>query len=64
MDIVITCETTEFAVFPNQKNIKTLFSINERSLVISFCDKKEKVLDQSEISIEDARKLAKLILNY
>jgi len=62
MDIIITCETTQYAVLPNKKNEITLFSINEESFVISFCDKNGKVLEQSEICIEDARKLAKLIL--
>jgi hypothetical protein len=64
MEIEIICDTTQYAVFPNKKIEKTLFSINEKSLVISFCDKNEKVLTQSEIEISDARKLAKLILNY
>lgn len=64
MYIVITCDTTEFAVYPNKKYEKTVFSINDKSLVISFCDKKEKILTQSEIEISDAKKLAKLILNY
>lgn len=64
MEVVITFDTTEFVIYPNKKYEKTVFSINDKSLVISFCDKKEKVLTQSEIKIKDARKLAKLILNY
>ena len=65
MEIQIMCDTTQYAIIPtNKKNYKTIFSINEKSLVINFCDKNEKVLEQSEIEIEDARKLAKMILNY
>lgn len=61
MEIELICETTEYAVVPDKKNEKTVFYIHENCLVISFCDKNEEVITQSEISIEDARKLAKVL---
>ena len=64
MEIYIHCETTQFAVFPKEKNEKTIFYLGEQSMVINFCDKKEKVLDQTEISREDAINLAKIILRH
>jgi hypothetical protein len=65
MEIELICETTEYAVYPDKKNEKISFYIHENCLVISFCDKDENVLTQSEISIEDARKLAQVLnLNF
>lgn len=61
MEIELICETTEYAVYPDKKIEKTSFFIHENCLVISFCDKNEEVITQSEISIEDAKKLAKIL---
>lgn len=61
MDIQLICDTTEYAVYPDKKIEKTVFYIHEKCLVISFCDKNEEVITQSEISVEDARKLAKIL---
>ena len=64
MDIVVSCQVTEYAVIPNLKsNEINTFSINDKSLVISFCNDNEEVLALSEIQIEDAKKLAKIILS-
>ena len=59
--ILFECDATEYACIPPEDNDINSFSINEKSLVISFCVEGN-VLLQSEISIEDARRLAKLIL--
>ena len=65
MEIKIICDTTQYKITPtNKNNYKTIFLINENSLIINFCNINEKVLEQSEIEIEDAKKLAKMILNY
>ena len=65
MEIKIICDTTQYEITPtNKNNYKTIFLINENSLIINFCNINEKVLEQSEIEIEDAKKLAKMILNY
>ena len=65
MEIKIICDTTQYEIIPtNKNNYKTIFLINENSLIINFCNINEKVLTQSEIEIEDARKLDKRILNY
>lgn len=61
MEIELICDTTEYAVYPDKKIEKTVFYIHENCLVISFCDKDEEVITQSEISIEDAKKLAKIL---
>ena len=61
MEIQLTCETTEYAVVPDKKIEKTVFYIHENCLVISFCDKYDEVITQSEISIEDARKLVRVL---
>lgn len=63
MDITISCDVTEFYCKPKINNVKNVFSINDKSLIISFCDKKGKVLNQSEIDIEDFRKISYLINN-
>jgi len=60
--ILFECEVTEFDTLPIKINKTNSFSINQNCVVISFCDKDENVIAQSEISIEDAKKLAKLIL--
>lgn len=63
MIINIECETTEYACVPDDTNVITNFNINDKSLVISFLDKNNNVLTQSEIGLSDARKLAQIILN-
>ena len=61
MEIELICETTEYAVYYNKIIEKASFHIHENCLVISFCDKDQTVISQGEISIEDARKLAKIL---
>lgn len=60
--IIFEAEVTEFQSMPVKHNTINAFSINENSMVISFCDSNNNVNAQSEISIEDAKKLARLIL--
>ena len=59
--IQLECDVTEYDVITDEKIDSVIFCINEKSLVINFCDSKEKIINQSEISIVDARKLAKLL---
>lgn len=61
MEIQLICDTTEFAVYPQKENEKTSFYIHENCLVISFLDKDENVITQSEIEINDAKKLGKIL---
>jgi len=64
MDIIINCDVTEFYIIPDKRFYFTTFNINDKSLIISFCNEKGNFLSRSEIKIDDAKKLAKLILNY
>lgn len=59
--ITFECEVVEYETIPAIENTNVVFSIKDKSVVINFTDSDENVLHQSEISIEDARKLAKLI---
>jgi len=60
--ITFDCEVTEYNILPKKFNIENTFYITDNCLVINFCDSDDNVIAQSEISIEDARKLARLIL--
>lgn len=60
--IIFEASVTEYSCIPPIDNEINTFSIDEKSMVISFLDENEVVLTQSEISIEDAKKLARLIL--
>ena len=59
--IQLDCDVTEYDVITDKKITNVIFCINEKSLVINFTDIHEKIIMQSEISIVDARKLAKLL---
>jgi hypothetical protein len=63
MNVQLECEVTEFNVMPDEENEKNIFYFHEKSLVISFANKDEEVISQSEISREDTIRLAKLILH-
>ena len=63
MNIKIEFNTTEFRVYPDEKNQSTVFNIDHQSMVISFLDKDSKVLSQSEIELSDAKILAQQILS-
>jgi hypothetical protein len=62
MYINVNFEVTEYNIKPAKNYEKVKFTIWEDSLIIEFCDFGENVLNQSEISIEDAKKLSKLLL--
>jgi hypothetical protein len=64
MQIKINCDVTEYIACPEDENIQNIFTIYDKCFIIEFCDKDENILYHSEISIEDAKKLAKMILNY
>ena len=61
VNIELTTDTTEYYVMPNKENVKTVFCIQDKAMVISFCNFENTPISQSEISIEDAHKLAKYI---
>lgn len=61
INIELTADVTEYAVISKQINTKNVFNIQNKCVVISFCDDKGKVLSQSEISITDARILSSYI---
>jgi hypothetical protein len=60
-EISIECNVTEFAVYKSKKYDKVVFYLNEKCLVISFMDKNENVLNQTEIGKKDAIDLANVI---
>ena len=63
MEITILCEATKFSCIPDlNTNSNNKFILTDKSLMILFCDDNGNTLTHSEISIEDAKKLAKLIL--
>ena len=62
MYINVNCDVTEYNIKPDKNYEKVKFTICEHSLIIEFCDFYENVLNQSEISIEDAKQLSKLLL--
>jgi ribosomal protein S1 len=63
MEIEIKFNTTEYAIYPDKKIEKTVFSINDKSVIINFCDNKDKIISQSEIELSDAKKLANILIN-
>ena len=62
--IEIICDVTEYATMPPEENKKLVFSINNKSVVISAtANNTDNILYQTEISIQDAIDLASSILN-
>ena len=64
MNILIECPVTEYNTKPPEKNTQNVFSLNEKSMIINFMNDKEKIIMQSEISSEDALKLARMIVYF
>jgi len=64
MNILIECPVTEYNSIPPEKNTENVFSLNEKSMIISFMNDKEKIIMQSEISAEDALRLARMIVYF
>jgi hypothetical protein len=64
MEVTAEILTTEFCCVPRKEFNCTIFHLNEKAIVISFCDANEKVIEQSEIEKKEAIKLAKLILHH
>jgi len=62
MNVNVEFDTTEFRTYPDEKNQSTVFNIDKKSMIITFCDEHDNILTQSEISIEDARHLSKIII--
>lgn len=63
MEINILFETTEYSSIPDYtKNSHNKFTITDKALIIWFCDDNGHILTHTEISIEDAKKLSKLLL--
>jgi hypothetical protein len=62
--IIYECEVSEYEIISNLKYDKNVFYLNKDAIVISFCDTDDTVIDQSEMTIDDAIRLAKLILHY
>ncbi len=64
MNILIECPVTEYNIKPLEKNTENVFSLNESSMIINFMNDKEKIIMQSEISADDALKLARMIVYF
>ena len=62
MNITITCNATEYGTYLDKKYQALEFSITKNAFIISFCDCFGTEITQAEISIEDAKQLAKLLL--
>ena len=60
-NVLFECNVTEFNIIPPEDNSANCFSINEKCLIINLMDD-DIIWHQSEISKDDAIKLAKLIL--
>lgn len=58
----VECNVTEYDVIPESLNTVNVFVINQKSMIINFCNDKGTVLRQSEIDINDAITLARIIL--
>ena len=63
MNVQLECDVTEYHVYPNEDNEKNIFYFHKEAMVINFVNDSEDILSQSEISAEDALRLAKLILH-
>ena len=62
MEIQLICDTTEYeSKNIDDYNFKTCFYFYENCMVISFCDKNDNVMHQSEIEIKDAKKLGQIL---
>ena len=64
--IIFECDATELDILKRKDNNENAFAINDKSLVISLIDSlsiKNEIISQTEISKENAIKLAKLILH-
>jgi hypothetical protein len=58
----IECGVTEYDNTPPKNNTKNRFSISDKSVTIAACNSKGDPLYKTEISIEDATELARIIL--
>ena len=58
------CNVTEFHCVPPSKIVHNNFILGEKAVVISFCNMNEEPVHTSEMSKEDAIRLANLILNH
>jgi hypothetical protein len=61
INLQIACISTSHEIVKNEYKILK-FDIHKRSLIISFCDCFGTEITASEISIEDAKELSKLLL--
>jgi len=59
---IFEAEVTEYNCIPTEDAMFTIFKINDDSMTIEICDENKNLICETEISIEDARKLARLIL--
>jgi len=59
---IFEAEVTEFNCIPAEDAMFTIFKIHDYSMTIEVCDENKNLICESEISIEDAKKLARLIL--
>lgn len=63
MNVQLECTTTEYYVYPKVENESTVFHFEDKGMIINFTDEDNNVLEQSEISKEDALRLARLIIH-
>lgn len=63
MKIQLECNTTEHHIVPRLENEFTVFYLQNKAMIINFVDEDENVFEQSEISKEDALRLARLIIH-
>jgi uncharacterized protein YneR len=63
MKVQLECDTTEYYVTPKGKNESNVFYFQDKAMIINFVGKEDNILNQSEISKEDALRLARLINN-
>jgi hypothetical protein len=63
MKVQLECDTTEYYVIPKSENESNVFYFQDKAMIINFVGKDDNILSQSEISKEDALRLARLINN-
>ncbi len=61
-NLIFECDVTEYAVISLKAYNTVTFCIHKNCVVISFLDKNQNILAQSEISIEDFKQLQRITI--
>jgi hypothetical protein len=64
MNLILELDVTEYNVMPNRNNETNIIHLYQDSMVINLMDSTQGVIEKTEVSSEDAIKLAKFILQF